>query len=107
MNNETAPQVQISLLVLYCSDLPSCHDFYRNLGLAFERERHGAGPEHYAAVLAGGAVLELYPAGSGGATGRTRVGLTVSQGSLRIPLDPGDHVLRDPDGRAVDLHVIA
>ncbi|SNQ48031.1 conserved hypothetical protein [Frankia canadensis] len=105
MNNESPPLAQISLLVLYCSDLPLSHDFYRNLGLAFERERHGAGPEHYAAVLAGGAVLELYPAGSGPATGRARVGLTVSHASLGTVFPPGDHVLRDPDGRAVDLHV--
>ncbi|MCK9923592.1 VOC family protein [Frankia sp. AgPm24] len=107
MSNETLPQVRIDLLVLYCSDLPSCHDFYRNLGLVFERERHGGGPEHYAATLAADAVLELYPAGSGAATKRVRVGLTISHSGLRAPLlTPGSHVLHDPEGRTVDLHVI-
>ncbi|MEX5634011.1 VOC family protein [Parafrankia sp. FMc2] len=97
----------ISLLVLYCSDLSACHDFYRKLGLVFEWERHASGPEHHAAVLAGGAVLELYPAGAGGATGRVRVGLTVPRDAVQAALEPGTHLLRDPDGRAVELCVTA
>ncbi|MBL7502661.1 VOC family protein [Frankia sp. CNm7] len=96
---------QITLIVLYCSDLSACRDFYRSLGLAFERERHGSGLEHYAATLSGGAVLELYPAGSRGETGRIRLGLTASQGEMGIFLEPGDHILRDPEGRVVDIHV--
>lgn len=105
MNGGASARPQISLLVLYCSDLPLCHDFYQKLGLTFKRERHDAGPEHYASVLESGAVFELYPAGSGVATGRTRVGLIVSKASLQIPLPPGCHVLRDPDGRVVDLQI--
>ena len=97
---------RIGLLVVYCSDLPSCRDFYRSLGLVLARERHGSGPEHYAAVLDGGAVLELYPAGSGASTGRIRLGLTVKQDDVAVSLEPGNHVLRDPEGRVVDVHVI-
>jgi catechol 2,3-dioxygenase-like lactoylglutathione lyase family enzyme len=99
--------VRVDLVVLYCSDLAACRDFYRGLGLVFERERHGGGPEHYAAALGGGIVLELYPAGSGAATGRIRLGLTVRRDDLPGPgLEPGGHVLRDPEGRAVDLQVL-
>ncbi|SNQ47461.1 hypothetical protein FRACA_190041 [Frankia canadensis] len=107
LDRAPSTQVQVNLLVLYGARLASCRDFYRNLGLVFEGERHGGGPEHYAAVLAGGTVLELYPAGAGTATGRTRIGLTVPLDSLRIALEPGDHVLRDPEDRVVDLHVTA
>ncbi len=32
--------------------------FYADLGLAFTAERHGRGPEHYAAFLPDGMVLE-------------------------------------------------
>ncbi|OHV55354.1 guanosine polyphosphate pyrophosphohydrolase [Pseudofrankia sp. BMG5.36] len=96
---------QIILIVLYCADVSACRDFYRSLGLAFERERHGSGPEHYAAALSGGAVLELYPAGSRGETGMIRLGLTVSQGEVGLFLEPGDHILHDPEGRVVDIHV--
>jgi len=98
---------RIGLLVLYCSDLPLCRDFYQSLGLALDREMHGSGPEHYAAVLDGGAVLEFYPAGRGPSTGRVRLGLTVKQDDLAVPLEPGNHVLRDPEGRVVEVDVIA
>ena len=52
----------LSLLVLYCTDLDGCRRFYTALGLDFSPEQHGQGPGHWAAVLAGGTVLELYPA---------------------------------------------
>ncbi|SEE25036.1 VOC family protein [Streptomyces sp. TLI_105] len=51
------------LIVLYTDRLGACRDFYSGLGLTLVREQHGTGPERYAATLAHGAVLELYPTG--------------------------------------------
>ncbi|MFF5567156.1 VOC family protein [Streptomyces sp. NPDC012623] len=91
----------IDLVVLYTDRLTACRDFYTGLGLAFVRERHGSGPEHYAAVLDGGAVLELYPADDRRpATGSLRLGLTAPATAAR---PEGEHTLKDPDGRTVVL----
>ncbi|GAA4183965.1 glyoxalase/bleomycin resistance/extradiol dioxygenase family protein [Streptosporangium oxazolinicum] len=98
--------IHASLIVVYTDRLDACHAFYTGLGLTFAKERHGAGPEHYAATL-GGTVFELYPAGGRRpVTGSLRLGFTVPAGSTVRTLTPGRHVLTDPDGRVVDLHVI-
>ncbi|WP_250287236.1 MULTISPECIES: VOC family protein [unclassified Frankia] len=99
----------ISLLVIYTADLAACEEFYRGLGLRLVRERHGPGPEHLAATLSDGGVLEFYPARSQPPTGRLRLGLTVDAdpGATGLQLPPGRHLLRDPDGRTVDLQVVA
>ena len=52
------------LLVLRARDLKPVCEFYSALGLAFERQQHGAGPVHYAAML-GASVLEIYPLRAG------------------------------------------
>lgn len=91
----------LSLLVLYCTDLDGCRRFYTALGLDFSPEQHGQGPGHWAAVLAGGTVLELYPATAARTTGAVRLGLVVTVGDLT----PGRHLLYDPDGRAVEVEV--
>ena len=96
--------IRMTLLVLYSPHLEQCHDFYANLGLTFTAEKHGQGPEHYAAVLADGTVFELYPARPGRQTDSLRLGLTVSGDAVAPPLAPGRHVLTDPDGRAVEVH---
>ncbi|WP_203030038.1 VOC family protein [Frankia nepalensis] len=96
----------IGLFVVYYDDISACLDFYGKLGMSFARERHGSGPEHYAAALAGGVVFELYPAGKRGATGRIRLGVTVRRDEIDFTLEAGHHVLRDPEGRAVDIRVI-
>jgi catechol 2,3-dioxygenase-like lactoylglutathione lyase family enzyme len=93
----------LNLVVLYTSALDACLGFYESIGLTFVRERHGSGPEHHAAVLGGGAVLELYPARDGRVTGQLRLGLSV----VGSPLSVGRHVLTDPDGRVVDVTVVA
>nr|WP_202511379.1 VOC family protein [Streptomyces sp. SID3343] len=90
------------MVVIYTDELEACREFYTSIGLEFVPERHGSGAEHYAAVLGGGVVLELYPARSGRrVTGYLRLGLTV----VGSPLAVGRHVLTDPDGRAVDVTV--
>ncbi|WP_234315365.1 VOC family protein [Streptomyces globisporus] len=71
----------INDLIVLCTDrLGTCRDFYSGLGPTLVREQHGTGPEHYAATLAHGAVLELYPTGRT-ATGYLRLGLTTPVGA--------------------------
>lgn len=97
--------IHTSLIVIYTDRLDGCRAFYAGLGLTFTKERHGAGPEHYAALL-DGTVFELYPAdGRRPATGSLRLGFTVPAGSTALAFAPGRHVLTDPDGRVVDLRV--
>ena len=44
--------VRLNLIVLYSPDIERLRAFYTVLGLEFEREKHGRGPEHYAANIA-------------------------------------------------------
>ncbi|MFG2894929.1 VOC family protein [Streptomyces sp. NPDC048248] len=93
----------IDLAVIYTNQLDECRDFYAGLGLDLVPEQHGNGPAHYAAVLAGGSVLELYPATNRPATGHLRLGLTAP--AAGAPLPAGRHTLTDPDGRTVVLTI--
>ncbi|MFD6953427.1 MULTISPECIES: glyoxalase/bleomycin resistance/dioxygenase family protein [unclassified Nocardiopsis] len=95
-----------TLLVLYTDRVEECRAFYTRLGLRFVRERHGEGPEHHAAELPGGMVFEIYPATAARSTGAVRLGFTVDGRRALPPLEPGRHVLTDPDGRKVDLRVV-
>ncbi|MFE2555987.1 VOC family protein [Streptomyces sp. NPDC059352] len=91
------------LIVLYTEQLDACHAFYSGLGLTLVREQHGNGPEHYAATLAHGTLLELYPATRRPATGYLRLGLTAPASATSTPA--GRHTLTDPDGRTVVLTI--
>ncbi|APC36435.1 metal-dependent phosphohydrolase [Nocardiopsis dassonvillei] len=95
-----------TLLVLHTGRVEECRAFYTGLGLRFVRERHGSGPEHHAAELDGGAVVEIYPATAERSTGAARLGFTVRGDRAVPPLEPGRRVLTDPDGRKVDLRVV-
>lgn len=97
---------RVTLLVLYTPRLEECRRFYTGLGLAFTAERHGRGPEHYAAVLSDGAVLELYPARPGRRTDDLRLGLAVDASTAEPPLAPGRHQRVDPDGRTVEIDAV-
>ena len=100
--------MKLSLLVLRCTDIEQSKEFYSTIGMAFVREQHGAGPEHYA-FEKDGFVFELYP----GKPDNTRVGFNVD--SLERTVDSlttrGYEVRRtskralakDPDGRTVEL----
>uniref|UniRef100_A0AAU2JLG6 VOC family protein n=1 Tax=Streptomyces sp. NBC_00049 TaxID=2903617 RepID=A0AAU2JLG6_9ACTN len=94
----------IDLAVIYTTRLDACRDFYGLLGLDLVPEQHGDGPAHYAATLADGGVLELYPATRRPATGYLRLGLTAPTHGPRF-LPAGRHTLTDPDGRTVVLTV--
>lgn len=104
MSGGPGPAVRPTLLVIYTESLEECRQLYANLGIRFVRERHGTGPEHYAAALPGGVVIELYPARGGRATGALRLGFAVEGAAVSPPVAPGCYVHRDPDGRAIDVH---
>ena len=109
----------INLIVIRVRDLEVSRVFYSELGLQFERERHGDGPEHYAAELHE-LVFELYPARKSGAiTNEVRLGFQVERlaevltrlqkmgGDIVTDIqemEGGKHaVVSDPDGHRVVL----
>ncbi len=111
----------LKLLVLKSGQLDRLREFYGRLGLAFTDERHGGGPLHYSAPV-GEFVLELYPLPEGISLPdtTTRLGFTVNNldtvlESLRglgtLISSPARQtewgyraVVRDPDGRTVELY---
>ena len=112
--------VLLKLLVLKTADLPRLRAFYEVLGLHFREEQHGTGPLHFSAPI-DGMVLELYPLASGAAAdSSTRLGfavvnlhatiVTLEGGGTKITTPPkqgpwGNRaVVKDPDGRAVELY---
>ena len=77
---------KLSLIVVYVSDIQKSLDFYTELGLSFKHEKHGDGPDHYAAYVCGGTCLELYPlAGRKRGPSIVRLGFYVD--SLRKSVD--------------------
>ncbi|KOU40293.1 guanosine polyphosphate pyrophosphohydrolase [Streptomyces sp. WM6373] len=94
----------IDLLVIHTTRLEECRAFYAGLGLDLVPEKHGTGPDHYAATFADGGVLELYPATRRPETGYLRLGLTAPTRDAE-GRTPGRHNLTDPDGRTVVLTV--
>lgn len=111
--------VALNLVVLRSPDLDRAMAFYSKLGLHFTKHRHGTGPEHYSAELAG-TVFELYPQTEGGPTTLgTRIGFAVSsvdEATKAVSDNPGavispaKHsewgcraVVADPDGHRIEL----
>ena len=66
----------IRLVVIRVADLERSRRFYEALGVRFNFEQHGAGPEHLAAEM-GGVVFEIYPRGTGPTSTGTRIGFRV------------------------------
>ena len=107
--------MKLNLLVLRTPRLEDMRTFYSALGARFESERHGNGPEHYAATLGDDFVLELYPALDGAMSDPgLRLGLSVDDiwETLRSVGQSGTPrqtqwglraLVRDPDGRSVEL----
>jgi hypothetical protein len=110
--------VDLNLVVVYSRDLESARDFYRCLGMTFKLERHGSGPEHYAAEL-GAAVFEIYPCRGESPVPATRLGFRVSsldhvldslrRKNVKVHSGPRDSpwgrraIVEDPDGNKVEL----
>ena len=111
----------LKLLVLRTPDPNLLRSFYQRIGIDFAEERHGSGPLHFAGRI-GEAILELYPLeGEGAIVDRTlRLGFSVTDLSETIlsleadgttivskpkPTAWGNRaIVRDPDGRAVELY---
>ncbi len=105
----------LSLLVLRAQDIERTRQFYELLGLRFTREQHGSGPEHFAAVLAGDVVLEIYPSRRARAEEGVRLGIRVDDPEAAIarivaaglaappPGGRGSRSIEDPDGNTVAL----
>ncbi|MDB5294526.1 MAG: Glyoxalase/bleomycin resistance protein/dioxygenase, partial [Phycisphaerales bacterium] len=111
-----ADETRLNLLVLRCRSIDATAAFYAHLGFAFDRHRHGGGPEHLGAERDGW-VFELYPAKDGVAD-TAGLGFEVAdlvaarQRLADAGFAPGDVrtepwgtvcVARDPDGRRVEL----
>ncbi|MBL8795067.1 MAG: VOC family protein [Planctomycetia bacterium] len=111
--------VLLNLVVLCSPDIERSRAFYEALGLRFQLERHGSGPEHYACEL-GKTVLEIYPRTLGQAVAPcTRFGFSVASieevvvrlarmniypvAEPRASLWGRRAVLQDPDGHRVEL----
>lgn len=109
----------LTLVVLRCADIDRAMAFYSKLGLEFTKHRHGAGPEHYSAELAG-AVFELNPqSGDGASSLGTRIGFSVTSVDQAIQAladypaavisAPKDSewgrrtIVSDPDGHRIEL----
>jgi lactoylglutathione lyase len=113
--------VTLSLIVLKTRQVDNLRRFYGSLGIELVEEQHGKGTIHYSGRV-GGLVLEVYPFPEDGtaADATTRLGFTVEKvvevvGTLRtfgtpIVTEPQTTqwgfraVVRDPDGRAVELY---
>lgn len=54
------PSVLLNLLVIRVIDIDQAVNFYEQLGLRFDKQQHGNGPQHYSADL-GTTVFEIYP----------------------------------------------
>lgn len=115
------PPPALSLFVLKTRQVDKLREFYSSIGIEFSREQHGTGPLHYAG-RAGAAVFEIYPLADQaiGVDTTTRVGFSVENlaqiverlamagAEIVSPPKSGEWgmgaVVRDPDGRAVELH---
>jgi catechol 2,3-dioxygenase-like lactoylglutathione lyase family enzyme len=111
--------IRFTLVVIRTPKIDAAAEFYRNLGIEFLKEKHGKGPEHYSGKV-GGTVLEIYPLSkdapmeSGGRLGFAVPKLDELLKKLRahgvaVVEDAKETewgyraVVRDPDGRAVEL----
>ncbi len=110
--------LDMNLMVMYCEDIEAARQFYGRVGIPFELEKHGNGPEHFAAKL-GQTVLELYPRRNGKSPSTVRIGFVVDDltsviETMRgagdtIATEPADSpwgrraVVKDPNGNAVEL----
>jgi lactoylglutathione lyase len=112
--------VSLSLLVLKTRQVDRLRRFYGTLGIDLVEEQHGRGPVHFAGRV-GEVVLEVYPLPEQGheADTTTRLGFTVARLAEVVAALEGigtcitttpqatewgyRAVVRDPDGRAVEL----
>ena len=109
----------INLVVIRSTDLSRAEAFYNVLGIFFEKEAHGSGPEHLCGG-AYGALLEIYPlAPNQRPTTSVRIGFSVdnvdadierlTKLGIDVVKQPHDTkwgrraVVRDPEGHTIEL----
>jgi lactoylglutathione lyase len=108
----------LNLIVIRANNLEESYSFYKKLGLSFNQEQHGNGPQHYTSELKG-LVFEIYPAVNGKNDETIRIGFSVPNldhvmDNLRsidatIITEPSigpwgkRAVVQDPDGHKVEL----
>lgn len=112
-------ELSINLLVLRCESINVTREFYELFGFCFKKEKHGKGPEHYAAENFG-YVLELYPVIKDQKPDNIRLGFstpfladisgkllhTEKVTVLKEPYDFQNRLImlvQDPDGRKVEV----
>ncbi len=113
--------VVLSLLVLKTRQVDALRKMYGALGIELAEEKHGQGPVHYAGRV-GDLVFEIYPLPEDDTTvdATTRLGFVVTAltkvvktlEKLGAPIITKPSaterglraIVRDPDGRAVELH---
>ena len=112
--------VALTLLVLKTCQVEKLRLFYRTLGIEFAEEQHGNGPVHFAGQV-GDVLIEVYPLpdDSSPVDSSTRLGFAVENVAkviqalegigtkvVRSPTETAwglRGVVRDPDGRSIDL----
>jgi len=108
--------VTLNLIVIKSKNLEESVAFYEELGLQFQKEQHGKGPEHYACEL-DQLVFEIYPAAQ--QANEIRIGFNIENmeriiASLTLRgaeviteprVSPWGKraVVKDPDGNSVEL----
>ena len=58
----------MSVYLIKTTEVEDTMEFFSRMGLAFVKEKHGDGPEHYAAQV-GDDVFEIYPSTNKGSCG--------------------------------------
>jgi lactoylglutathione lyase len=113
-------EVLLTLLVLKTRQVEHLRRFYQTLGIALAQEQHGKGPIHFAG-RAGDVLIEVYPLPDDGSPvdSSTRLGFgvenvveviqTLEAIGTKVVTPPRETawglqaVVRDPDGRSVEL----
>ena len=110
---------RLNLIVIRSGNIEASSEFYRLIGLEFEKHRHGNAPEHYASSCED-SVFEIYPATSKfPPTIGTRIGFRVDRCDDSVAmLESAGHTIAsmpidspwgrravaiDPDGHKVEL----
>ncbi len=104
--------MKLKLLVLRCINIERTKEFYEQLGLIFENEKHENGPSHFSSEF-DGFVLELYPA-AGNQIDNSRLGIEIENLSSIIESmeiieeyefnSRKTWLAKDPDGRKIELY---
>jgi len=106
----------LNLLVIRCSNIERSKTFYELFGMAFNKEQHGNGPQHYSCADDTG-VFEIYPlegqsadqTGLGFVTGDLEGLHMLLRRNQFAPREIRDtelgrmFVCRDPDGRRIEV----